>query len=576
MHAMTVSPVPSARLSVAALDRVAVWLAPAVLLAVAVAVRAWAAGQITFPVNEGSAFYVGVARNLVEGRGLVSDAIWSYATPPLVLPKPAFELWMPMGSLIAAPAMAMLGTTFAAAQAGAVLMGALVAPLAWIVARQAAAAAGLEGQRAWLVTAGSGLIAALLAPLVIPSAVPDSTVPFLVFGVASALAMAHHIRRPSIGTGVGTGVLLGLAYLSRQEALYLGLTFLLLGIPQFRGAAEAGASRPRQAVRLILPVVAGGLLAVLPWLVRNLAAYGTLFPGQALENAYLATNEQIFAYAERPTLGSLLDQGPAVIGGHIVEALSHNLVAVILLPALPVGALGLLAILLNWRRSAARRDQAPTALGALLVSGLLTYLVTSVAFPVATRWGTFGHAAGPLLVGLTVVTVLALDAGVAWLGRRRAWARSNAWLAPLAATAIALPFCLLQITALSGQARTQAARIAAVASALVEGGYLDEGGEQRTATEYGAAVISDHPIWLAEALRRPAIALPDETPAQVAGLAREFGMPIVAVIDDRGRYPETWLRAPAGGACLDGPPRPISIPDGTAWLFSLDSGCSTP
>lgn len=68
-------------------------------------------------------------RNLVEGRGLASDALWSYATPPLSLPKPAFEIWIPMASFLAALPMAVLGTSFAAAQVSSVLLGALVAPL---------------------------------------------------------------------------------------------------------------------------------------------------------------------------------------------------------------------------------------------------------------------------------------------------------------------------------------------------------------------------------------------------------------------------------------------------------------
>ena len=46
---------------------------PAALYAVAVLVRAVAVAQISFPLTEGSAYYVAVARNLVEGRGLVID-----------------------------------------------------------------------------------------------------------------------------------------------------------------------------------------------------------------------------------------------------------------------------------------------------------------------------------------------------------------------------------------------------------------------------------------------------------------------------------------------------------------------
>ncbi|HSL76191.1 MAG TPA: hypothetical protein VK867_04555, partial [Candidatus Limnocylindrales bacterium] len=86
------------------------------VFAVALAVRAFFAAQIVFPKPEDTAYYVGVARNLLEGRGLVSDALWSYATPPLVFPRPAFEVWLPLPTLLAAIPMALLGSTFAAAQ----------------------------------------------------------------------------------------------------------------------------------------------------------------------------------------------------------------------------------------------------------------------------------------------------------------------------------------------------------------------------------------------------------------------------------------------------------------------------
>ena len=81
------------------------------------------ASVIVFPKPEDTAYYVGVARNLVEGRGLVTDALWSFATPDLVIPHPAFEVWLPLPTFLAAIPMAILGTTFQAAQVSSVLIG---------------------------------------------------------------------------------------------------------------------------------------------------------------------------------------------------------------------------------------------------------------------------------------------------------------------------------------------------------------------------------------------------------------------------------------------------------------------
>ena len=61
------------------------WLSAGAVFALALVVRAVAAATLSFPVPEDTAYYAGVARNLVEGRGLVSDALWSYGTPPLAV-----------------------------------------------------------------------------------------------------------------------------------------------------------------------------------------------------------------------------------------------------------------------------------------------------------------------------------------------------------------------------------------------------------------------------------------------------------------------------------------------------------
>ncbi|MEP7159092.1 MAG: hypothetical protein ABI797_06670, partial [Chloroflexota bacterium] len=87
----------------------------AALYALAVAVGLIVISLVRQPLTEGSSYYVDVARNLVNGRGLVIDAIWSYSTPPLTLPRPAFELWQPMASFVAAAPMYVFGATLNAA-----------------------------------------------------------------------------------------------------------------------------------------------------------------------------------------------------------------------------------------------------------------------------------------------------------------------------------------------------------------------------------------------------------------------------------------------------------------------------
>src|SRR5262245_31928008 len=176
------------------------FLSAGLVFVVALAVRAWAATQITFPRPEDVAYYVGVARNLVEGRGLVSDAIWSFQTPPLAFPRPAFEVWLPLPSFLAAVPMRIFGTTFAAAQVSSVLVGSIVCVLAWRLAADVAAARSMAVGRARTLAIGAGLTSAVYLPLVLASAQTDSTMPFAALALGACLVMTRIERREQAST----------------------------------------------------------------------------------------------------------------------------------------------------------------------------------------------------------------------------------------------------------------------------------------------------------------------------------------------------------------------------------------
>lgn len=538
---------------------------PLGLFLVAVAVRLWAAWQFQLPPTENSASYVGVARNLVEGRGLVSDAMWSYATPPLVFPKPAFEIWMPMGAFLAAVPMALLGTTFAAAQLSSVLVGAAVAPLAWLVALDAARRHGLDARRTTGVALTAGLATAVVAPLVMAAAAPDSTTPFTTLVVLAALVVPGALRG-SVRHAAALGGVLSLAYLSRQETIWLAAAFMILLVPAIRRAAAAvpGGGRALTLRALAPTVVVGGLMTA-PWWLRNLAAFGSITPSQAIENAWLTRNEEIFAYADRPDAATFLAQGPATIAGNIAAALGINLVDALLLPAAPLTLLGLIALPFL-RRSPALRGASPLLV--VLVSGALMFVATAVMFPIATRWGTFMHASGPAIVGLIVVAALGADAAVARVGRARGWATSNVVLPAVLLIGLAAPLTVLQITLLAGQTR---ATHDALTTAIADLARQPELADPRR------PVITDRPIYLAEGARRPTLALPDESPGDVGRLADDFGAPLVLMLGERGRYPDAFADSGTGGVCFR--ERTATGPtNGTAprhRIFVVLPGCGT-
>jgi hypothetical protein len=511
----------------------------AVIAIVAVAVRIVAAGLIVFPKPEDTAYYVGVARNLLEGRGLVSDALWSYQTPPLVFPRPAFEVWLPLPTFLAAIPMAVFGTTFAAAQVSSVVIGSLVPLLAWRVTVDAAEERGLPASRVAVLGLGAGLTAAVYLPLVLHSALPDSTMPFAVLVLGACLLMTRLVRDVAAGARVRTvdrrllalGLLIGLAALARNEAAWLGLAWAAL-VWFSTDAAMPVTGR----LRLIAVPAAVAALVFAPWAIRDWLTFGSPLPGQAASNALSLTGRDIFAWSDPPTVGRYLAAG----WGRLLElrlvGVMHNVLNVLLLLGMPISAIGLLA--LPWfGRGAALRP--------LLLFSLLTFAITTLVFPVSTTWGTFLHAAGPIHVLLISSCLLALDSLIATIGRRRGWTRPVAWLGAALTVFGGLLFSLAVLPSFGAGSRDTQSHYAALPAALRAAG-----------AEYGPhdPIISNFPIWIAETLRVPSLALPDEPAASVLDLARypAFAGTKLLIVDgrDEGRYPAAIDEGEPGTECF--------------------------
>jgi len=502
------------------------WLTALGIFAIALVVRAIAAAAVPFPKPEDSAYYVGVARNIVEGRGIVSDALWSYATPPLVFPRPAFEVWLPLPSLLFAIPLLLSGasapipleTAMRAGQAVAVPLGALLAVLAWRLAADVAEERGLGTGRARTLAIGTGLTTACYLPLILHSVQPDSTILFGVLVLAIGLLITRVLRDPR-GARVtdprllAMGVLLGAAALTRNEALWVAAVWALL--------AWRRSGLPRlERVRLIGIVAVVSLAVFAPWAIRDWAVFGNPLPGQAVSNALSVTGFDIFAWNDPPTLSRYLAVGPARLLEMRVEGIAHNVFNVLVLLGIPLALLGILA--LPWQV----RDR---ALRPIVLVGGITFLVTSLLFPVATTWGTFLHAAAPVHVLLIISALGALDGGLARLGRRLGWTRQVAWTGAVLTVGGSALFAVALLPAVSSGAVGTARTYTVLAREMAAIGAPLDGSRP---------VIHDFPIWLAETQRVPALALPDETPTDVVDLADTFGATwLIVAKEDHGAWP---------------------------------------
>ena len=489
-------------------------LSAALVFVVAVVVRAVAAAAMPFPRPEDTSYYVQVGRHLLEGRGLVSDALWSYATPPLVFPRPAFEVWLPLPTFLAVIPMALLGPSYAAAQVSSVVVGSLVPVLGWRLAADVATERRLPAGRARTVVLGVGLTAAVYMPLVLHSALPDSTMPFAALTLAACLLMTRILRDPRgarLGDLrlLGLGVVLGLAALTRNEVVWLALVWVGL---VWRRPGLPVADR----LRLIGVVGVVSLALFAPWAYRNWVEFGSPLPGQAVANALSLRGTDVFAWADPPSLARYLAEGPGRLLELRLIGLGHNLLSVLLLLGLPASAVGL-ATLPWFGRGAALRP--------LLIVSVVTFLVTALVFSVSTTWGTYLHAGGAMHVLVLVSAMLALDAGIARIGAARGWTRPVAWLGPAFAVFGSIVFSVVLLGAFARGSTGERDRWAAFAVALPAAGF-PLGPEE-------GPIISDYPIWLADTTGNPALALPEESPADVVALARAFpGTRGVLVVGD--------------------------------------------
>ena len=514
-------------------------VAPLIVVAVALAARAVAAAAVVFPVPEGSAYYVAAARNLAAGRGLTVDVLWSYATPPLEVPRPAFDLWQPLGSLVAAPVMALVGPSLAAAQATSVLLGALAALAAWAIARDAARDAGLTAVRGSSVALAAGLALAVTPLLVIQGAEPDSSAPFTVLVLAACWLAPRALaeRPPHVGWRLLLGIALGLAYLARAEAIYFTAGYVALAWPSGRG----------KAILRSVPALLIGAVVAFAWLARQAVTWPVSPLGQLIENAWSVRATDIFAWSDRPTLASHLALGfPALVNLRL-EAVAAN-AALLLVTAFPAAILGLAAVIV-WPRLAAL---SPVRL--LVIGAVLTVALDSLVFPVASQAGLYAHGAGPAIALLAVLASLGLDGLVDRIARLRRWRPPSSAVSPLAL----LPTAVLVALALP---------LAVFSATLEHERSAELGGEYGALAAFaeewdvppGRPVVTDHPMWMNAALGGTAIALPREPPSAIVELTRRFGAvalvardpDAIAILGELAGY-----RTPQGTACFEALPTP--------------------
>jgi hypothetical protein len=396
----------------------------------ALALRLLTALVVRQPEFVDAYYYYQIAANWHAGKGLTETTIWNYQAggqfdllPGGQLDHPAFTYWTPLSSLLVILSFSLFGVSFWAASLPFMLCAVALAPLAYWLGRLLF---GPEQRRySWTMA----LVTLFPGRYFLYWNAPDNFAPFALISLLALAAIyggLYHNDRWLLAAGG----LLGLAYLSRSDGILLTVTLVLcfllrrwqvsgfrFQVSGFRfqpdSTQHSALSTQHSALStqhykprwwMLVGALGLALLVVTPWLGRNLAQFGTLFPASNLKMLFLRNYQEFFSYGLTLDTNHYLSWGWDNIFWHKIGTLGINALLLIFEGLFLLGPLFVIGLWATRKR---------TTFGPFMIYTGVLYLVMSIFFSEIGSHGTIFHSAGGLLpfqAGLAL-------AGLEWLGR---------------------------------------------------------------------------------------------------------------------------------------------------------------
>ncbi|HVU09891.1 MAG TPA: glycosyltransferase family 39 protein [Phototrophicaceae bacterium] len=295
---------------------------------------------VNYPGIADPTHYYNMAVRLIHGHGFTIDYIWQYSLPPQSIVHPE-EHWMPLTAVIAGAPMLLFGESARIALLPFIVLGSLLPALSYWGARQLDLSEG-----AALFSAAA---VAALPEFALYSLRTDTVIPCACLECLSILLLTRGLRQGSGINFVVSGIAAGLAYLTRNDGFLL-LPMLIVTLMVYAWwRKETPAFHWRLA--LLMPLAA--LIVVIPWLIRDLNAYGMLGSPETSSMFFFTDNLDHYAFGRHYTLQTMLAaQTPAqIVGERLFELLAAVKVMIAALDVLlPVAVIGGLILMLRDRR----------------------------------------------------------------------------------------------------------------------------------------------------------------------------------------------------------------------------------
>jgi hypothetical protein len=379
-------------------------------------------------------YYSNVAESLWRGRGFREDYIWNYLAHPLPATpfnNPSSTYWMPLTSILIYLSYLLTGgPSFLASQLPNMLISAGLVPLTYYCVKDIFG--NERGEYYGWMSAGLMIFCGVYAPYF---TLPDNFAPFalctllvLIF-TYKALRLPPNEKRKALGLMALAGVFTGLSYLTRVDGvLLLGVALLALLANRYLFKRESALGWAALGVMAL-----AAALTITPWLLRNLADTGQLFPGGGLKTLFMREYNDFFSATKPLDLPYYLNQtdpspnwgiGPLLWSK--LDALFQNLL-IIGRPTLffmaPLFFWGFFTRVASKETSlAGSKESGRVWLGLraeflpfTLYLGVL-YLAMSLVFTFPSTRGSVFHSAGGLLPFFYALIFVGLDRFVQWLG----------------------------------------------------------------------------------------------------------------------------------------------------------------
>jgi hypothetical protein len=444
-------------------------------------------------------YYTLTGAQLAGGNGFSEPVLWNYLDQPLGLPHPSHAYWLPLPSMLAAGSMILSRAgDFASGRLPFILMAAGAAPLS------AALAWKLTRRRELALLAGG--LAALPGFYLPYLATIETFAPSILLGGLFFLIALNDSRTPQ--SFAVLGLLAGLMSLNRAEGL---LWLLAAGYIAWRNGG-----RRRDAAW----VLAGFLLNMAPWMLRNWLAFGSLLAPGAARTIWLTNYDDLFVFpATGLNYAAWIASGWGAILSARLSALAQNIGSAVVVQGLVV-----LAPLMLWGALLKAKQTAVRAGVGLWIAFIL---ILSLVFPFSGARGGFFHALAGLQVLSWALAAVGLAAFVEWGTRQRGWNAGQA-LRIFSAAAIVLAAALGAYVSFNRlQTWNQgSAEYAAIGQRLAKLNVAEE-----------AIVMVNNPPGFGLATNHRAIVIPNGGVEQALAAARQFAATILIL---ESNHPTGW------------------------------------